>query len=188
MKKLAKNLSILAFSTILYADCTVDYSVMYVIAKNERHALKDVGYPYLISFNNQDDANKARKELNLNWLDKRTVDCGELSTCKSNLLNLNLIKITNLDLGAYQINQNFNNFENANEYFVLKKSYEKACDIVYRHYQETKKWDWQTIARYHSKTQKYNHIYAANLEEKYANLTQIKVKKESTNDKKNTDN
>lgn len=177
VKRLVKSLNALVLSSFLYADCSVDYPIMYVIAKNEKHANRNVGYPYLISFNSEKDASRARQELKLNWLDKRTVDCSDLETCKSNLLEINSMKITNLDLGAYQINQKSFNFEDADEYFVLKNSYENACDIVYSHYLETKKWDWQTIARYHSKTEKFNRIYAVNLEEKYTNLVTTQNKK-----------
>ncbi len=161
----------LFLSTLLYSDCLIDYSVMYVIAKNEKHSQRDVGYPYLISFNNKEDAGRARSELKLNWLDSRTVDCGGLLTCKSNLLSINAMRIKNLDLGAYQINQKSFNFRDADEFFVLKKSYENACSIVYLHYVETKKWNWQTIARYHSKTGSLNQAYAMNLEEKYSRLS-----------------
>ncbi|MFA6195347.1 MAG: hypothetical protein WC656_01730 [Sulfurimonas sp.] len=170
MNKLAKSFSILALSTSLFADCQVDYAIMYTIAKNERHANRNIGYPYLISFNSEKDANRARQELELNWLDKRTVDCGEAAACKSDLSDINAISITNLDLGAYQINQKSFNFEDADEYFVLKNSYENACGIVYAHYEETKEWTWRTIARYHSKTEKYNRIYAMNLAKNYSKM------------------
>lgn len=157
------------------AECLVDYSIMYVLAKNERHTSKDIGYPYLISFNNKEDALKAKNTLKLNWLDNRTVDCKSLENCQSNLSSINSMQITNLDLGGYQINQNSFNYSDKTEYFNLKKSYENACNIVYAHYLETDEWSWKTIARYHSKTPKLNKPYAMNLEKKYANLIQTQI-------------
>ena len=135
MKILFQSFSLVVLSALLYADCPIDYSVMYVLAGNEKHITKDIGYPYLISFNNTKDAEKARDKLALNWLDGRTVDCTDLTICKSNLKEINSLMVTNLDLGAFQINQDCFNFENTDQYFVLKKSYEKACNIVYSHYQ-----------------------------------------------------
>ncbi len=167
--------SVLFLSKSLLAECLVDYSVMYVLAKNERHTSKDIGYPYLISFNNQKDALKAKNTLELNWLDSRTVDCKSLENCQVKLSNINSMQITNLDLGGYQINQSSFSFSDKTEYFNLKKSYENACNIVYAHYLETNEWSWKTIARYHSKTPKLNKPYAMNLEKKYANLIQTQI-------------
>ena len=77
MKKHIAKFGMLFLTISLNADCLVDYSIMYVLAGNERHKTRNIGYPYLISFNNAGDAKKVRGELKLNWLDKRTVDCKE---------------------------------------------------------------------------------------------------------------
>jgi hypothetical protein len=152
--------------------CAVDYSVMFTIAQNERHPKKDIGYPYLISFNNKDDAIKAKNTLKLQseWLDARTIDCKSLSGCKSTLAEINNLFIGNLDLGAFQINQKAFNYSDSSEYFNLKKSYKNACAIVYQHYRDTGKWDWGTIARYHSKTPVYNQAYKRRLVSNYEKI------------------
>lgn len=174
MQKLVRIFSILALTTSLYAECRVDYAVMYLLANNERHMKRDIGFPYLISFNNDKDKEKAKKILNLNWLDNRTVDCINLDNCKKNLRSINELNIKNLDLGAFQINQRYFDYENLDDYFILKKSYNKACSIIYTHYQETKKWNWGTIARYHSKTKDYNRNYATQLKKRYISLLKLK--------------
>ena len=45
------NLVVVAKSNVYLYDCPVEYSVMNAIAKNERHPKREVGYPYIISFN-----------------------------------------------------------------------------------------------------------------------------------------
>ena len=177
MKVLVKSFSILALFSALNADCLVDYKIMYALADCENHKNRDIGYPYLISFNNKKDAIRVKKKLKLNWLDSRSVDCRNLSTCKRNLKDINSMKITNLDLGAYQINQDIFSYKDKDNYFVLKQSYKNACDIVYKHYRETKEWTWETIARYHSKTPKYNKIYADNLKKNYLKILKKQRKK-----------
>lgn len=172
MNKAVKSFSIiLLLASSLKAECLVDYSVMYLIANNEMHKERDVGYPYLISFNSPKDAQLAKESIkDLHWLDKRSVDCKSPSECKKNLESINLLGINNLDLGGYQINQKWYNYSDSSEYFNLKKSYENACNILYSHFEETGVWNWQTIARYHSKTPKYNTRYAERLRTLYQKL------------------
>jgi len=158
-------------ATFSNAECLIDYSVLYAVASCERHIKRDVGYPYLISFNNKSDVNKAKKNLTLNWMDNRTVDCKSRDNCKKKLKTLNDLNINNLDLGGYQICQRSFNYKDYDEYFTLKKSYQNACGIIYSHYKETKKWSWQTIARYHSKTPKLNRSYSECLKRKYQQYT-----------------
>ncbi|MBW6487553.1 hypothetical protein [Sulfurimonas sp.] len=172
MNKAAKSFSFsLLLASMLQAECLVDYSVMYLIAKNEMHEKRDIGYPYLISFNNPNDSKKAKEKISdLNWLDGRTVDCKGIDICENTLASINLLDIYNLDLGAYQINQKWYFFKDKNEYFNLEKSYNNACRIVYGHYEETGTWDWKTIARYHSKTPEHNKQYAERLKASYIKI------------------
>jgi len=164
------SLIILFASSLLLAECKVDYSVMYSIANCEKHGKREVGYPYLISFNSKKEAKKAKQVLKLNWLDSRSVDCLSLNKCKENLESLEKLGIKNLDLGAYQINKYWFDYKDYDEYFVLVKSYENACTKVYQNYKDTKVWSWETIARYHSKTPKFNKKYASCLQKKYSSL------------------
>jgi len=168
---------ILILASSLYANCKVDYSVLYAIASNERSLSRDIGYPYLISFNISKEAIKIKKTLpKLVWIDNRTIDCQTEDKCKKLLYKLNKMEIKNLDLGAFQINQNHFTYEDFSNYFNLKKSYQNACNIIYGHYKETGVWDWKTIARYHSKTPKINARYASRLQNKYIKITQRGIK------------
>lgn len=151
-------------------ECIVDYSVMYVVAQNERHSKRDIGYPYLISFNSQNDVAVAKKSAKLNWLDNRTVDCRSTEQCKEDLRKINSLSIENLDLGAFQINQRWFGYEDKEEYFNLRKSYKNACNILLEHYKQTGEWSWKTIARYHSKTQKHNNMYKDRLVNNFKNI------------------
>lgn len=154
----------------LSADCKVDYSIMYVIAQSEKHLNRDVGYPFLISFNDSKDAKKIKKTTSFDWLDTRTIDCHNQEQCEIELQIINQEKIANLDLGAYQINHRWFKYNDKSKYFNLKKSYEQACQIVYSHYSKDKEWNWERIARYHSKTSKYNKRYARVLQNNYSKL------------------
>jgi len=165
-------------STQLYSDCKVDYALMYTIATAERQKNKDIGYPYLISFNNRQDAKKAKKHIQLNWLNSRTVDCSNLDNCKRKLSLINNLGINNLDLGAFQHNQKWFNYKNKENYFVLINNYNKTKKILCDLYHENKRWDWNTIAKYHSRTPSLNKEYAKNLKKIYANLIKRKNKNE----------
>jgi len=178
MKTVAKIFSFLLLSTLLYSDCEVDYTLMYTIATAEKQIDKNIGYPYLISFNSHQDAKKAKKNITLNWLDSRTVDCSNLDNCKNKLSKINNLGINNLDLGAFQHNQIWFNYEDKENYFVLKKNYKKTKKILCDLYNEEKRWDWNTIAKYHSRTPSLNTNYANNLKKIYANLIKGKDKYE----------
>ena len=176
--KIALSFSVLLIATMLNAECKVNYLVMYTLATNERNLKRDVGYPYLISFNSQKERKKVVEKLNLEWIDNRTLDCKSLSECRDTLKTVNQMGITNLDLGGYQFHQNSYPFSDSDEYFDLKKSYKNACNKVYKHYLETRDWSWYTIARYHSKTPSFNKKYAQRLERNYNRI--IKQKKEKS--------
>lgn len=138
--------------------CKVDDRIMYAIAKVESHKSTPVGYPYLISINTRRDQIKARKDASLKkyFLDRRTLDCNTQTECIAVLKKLQSHEITNLDCGAFQINRQYWSLKDE-DYFDVKKSYLKACEIVMSY--NKSKWTWENIAKYHSKTKKYNDRY-----------------------------
>jgi hypothetical protein len=142
--------------------CSVDDRIMFAIASIEKHPTLPVGYPFIISINSRTDQQKARNILMLKkyFLDKRTLDCQSSRMCTKILHELKKRKIINLDCGAYQINYKFWNMEDG-DYFNLKKSYYKACEIVMKY--NKNKWSWKNIAKFHSKTVKYNNSYKKKL-------------------------
>lgn len=148
-------------SSFIFAnECSIDDKVMFAIAENERSKYKPIGYPYLISLNNSSDKDKLGESLKKYMLDGRTIDCKYSELCIKILDLLIKNKITNLDLGAYQINYIFYKIP-LNEYFDISKSYLKACKIVKKH---TKKdMSWKNIAKYHSGTPEFNKIYREKL-------------------------
>lgn len=149
----------------LYAQdevCTVDDRIMYSIASVERHKKTPIGYPYLISLNSKSDQKRVAKDKELKkfFLDKRTIDCQDTETCIAILDRLESNNIVNVDLGAFQLNYKYWKIPKSS-YFDIKKSYSKACSIVMSHNQN--EWTWENIAKYHSKTKKYNNIYKSTL-------------------------
>jgi len=138
--------------------CKVDDRIMYAIAKIERHKATPIGYPYLISINLKKDQKEMRNDASLKkyFLDRRTLDCKSQTECVAVLNKLKSHKITNLDCGAYQINSKYWSLEDK-DYFDIRKSYFKACEIVMSH--NKAKWTWENIAKYHSKTKRYNDRY-----------------------------
>ena len=139
--------------------CSVPPMVLETIAKVERHAKRAPGYPYIIAFNNMDDAKVVKQVLgNELFLDWRTIDCINSSICQK--LTSYIVKehkIHNMDLGAYQINYYYHKMP-IDYYFSFEKSYIKACKyletLISNH-----GYSWETIARYHSSTPQYNHAY-----------------------------
>ena len=139
--------------------CSVDKSIMEIIAFTEKHNKKEAGYEYLISFNNKRDGKLIKKQLGKDiFLDNRTIDCRNQKLCvqiTKYLVNKQHIK--NLDLGAYQINYKYHKMPFSN-YFSFKKSYLKACSIV-SNLIKKHGYSWRTIAMYHSATPRYNYAY-----------------------------
>lgn len=154
-------LSILLFPFLLFANsdkCNIDSSILKTIAQVERHQDKNVGYQYLISFNNGKDAKLAKKQIGKTiFLDSRTIDCKNKQLCTKITNYLINEKITNLDLGAFQINYKFHKMKIEN-YFSFQKSYLKACSYLTKLVKEYG-YTWRTIAMYHSATPKYNYNY-----------------------------
>lgn len=139
--------------------CSVPIEIIEVIAKVERHAKRPVGYQYIIAFNNQDEARRAKEKLgNELFLDWRTIDCKNQNLCTKILSYVSEeLKIDNMDLGSFQINYHHHKMP-MNDYFSFEKSYIKACD-----YLETLianyGYSWQTIAKYNHKNPKVNYAY-----------------------------
>ena len=150
--------------------CSIDKRIMYSIAQVEKHNKRVIGYQYLISFNNKNDAYMAKNIYPFLFLDDRTIDCENETQCSDILYNLQTYGIDNLDCGTFQINTKFWNMPYEN-YFNLEKSYKKACSIV--EFYTKKELNWKNIAKYHSGTKKHN--------EKYQELLYIALKKNLKN-------
>jgi hypothetical protein len=133
---------------------------MYEIATNERHPERDVGYPYLINFNNQKEMEKIPKEFigKFEKIDSRSIDCKQLETCIKIFQSLWVQGVSNLDLGAFSINPIFYKVKHPREYFDLKESYQKACSIL-EELEKKHGWSWETIGRYHSGRVSLNEAY-----------------------------
>lgn len=163
IKKLALIIFILFMKINLFGEqgnrisCGIDYSLMELIAKAERSSKREVGYPYLISFNKGIVYEKYIQHYKYQRLDSRSIDCMNIDNCVSILNSLISQRVTNIDLGAFQLNYNSHKIPQR-KYFHLESSYEKACsileDLVSRY-----GYSWETIARYHSSTDEYNRNY-----------------------------
>ena len=134
---------------------------MYSIAQVEKHPKRVLGYQYLISFNNKDDAILAASVYPYLFIDTRTMDCEDSYTCADILYNLQMYGINNLDCGTYQINAKYWQMDDFEDYFDLEKSFKRACEIV--QYHTKTKLSWTNIAKYHSGTPKYNEKYKQKL-------------------------
>jgi type VI protein secretion system component Hcp len=165
-----KLLILIILPILLSAEkCNIDTKVMYSILLNESYSKKTVGYQYLISFNNESDAKIARNsKLKRFFLNKRTIDCKNTQVCVNMLKQLKNAKITNLDLGPYQINFRHHKLE-LSHYFNLKQSYLYACsyvnDMIDKH-----GYNWYAIASYHSQTPYYNKRYKDKLIQNYKTI------------------
>lgn len=150
------------FYTYSYAvKCSIDKRIMYSIAQAEKHQKRVVGYQYLISFNNKEDALMARNIFPFLFIDTRTMDCKDSYTCADVLYSLYNYGINNLDCGTYQINTKYWAMDDFEDYFILEKSFKKACQIIEHH--TKKELSWTNIAKYHSGTPKYNERYKQRL-------------------------
>ncbi len=134
--------------------CPISYKVMYWIANTEKSLKRNVGYPYLISFNKKNNMNKISKKFKFIKLNNRTIDCLNQKNCINILRRLVKNKVFNLDLGAYQINYMYHKIKKINSYFSLKESYMQACNILNKLIKKYG-YNWKTIAKYHS----FNYLY-----------------------------
>lgn len=167
--RLSKKILFLLISMInLYSNtiktasnCTIDYSIMELYALNERSIHRDVGYPYLISFNSFVIPNELSNKYVFKKIDIRTIDCLNSDNCVKILKNLIKNKNHNIDLGAFQANYKWFKFP-LHEYFNLNTSYYNACmrvDELITKYGLS----WETLAYYHSFTEDRNKKYRESL-------------------------
>lgn len=150
-------------------ECEIGYRVLYAIAQVERHPKKEVGYPYLISFNKTSQTAILAKlkatmpQLRYKFLDKRTIDCLNIQNCILIFKELQKHSINNIDLGAFQINPIYHKYP-AENYFTLKSSLLIACKIV-TDLKNKYGWSWESLARYHSYERNNNYKYQGYLKQ-----------------------
>lgn len=149
--------------------CSVHNNIMKSILMEERHTIKNIGYEYLISFNNSCEATRYKDVYDNLFLDSRTIDCKNLNTCINILKNLLANGITNLDLGPYQLNYIHQKVPHESHYFSFIDSYYKACSYVEKNIKEFG-YTWYAIAAYHSKTPSLNDRYRKKLIAHYKKL------------------
>ncbi|PAF53838.1 hypothetical protein BKH42_03660 [Helicobacter sp. 13S00482-2] len=141
-------------------NCEVGYKVLYTIASVERHPKRDIGYPYLISFNKTSQMiylSKIKPKPKYKILDSRTIDCMDLRNCVFIYRELKKRAIKNLDLGAFQINPIYHKYKDM-DYFALKNSLLIACSIV-TNLKNKYGWSWKSLAKYHSHKKENNLKY-----------------------------
>lgn len=161
-------LLLVPIKTLASNECALDYSIMYLIAMNEKHPNREVGYPYLISFNEKGDVVTAKKNRIVGFIDNRSIDCESKEKCADIVEQLTKLKIENVDLGAFQINRYWHKIP-LKDYFDLKKSYQKGCSIASK-FIDSENITFKDIAKYHSLTKKYNNLYANNLKKNYTRV------------------
>jgi hypothetical protein len=156
--------------------CTVDKNIIYSILLNEGLTNR-AGYEYIISFNNKNEA-KAVKEIAAIkpfFINNRTIDCKNKELCSYILYQLSKAKITNLDLGAFQINYRVHNLKSLSDYFSINKSYKFACGYIERCIKQYGN-SWYSYACYHSRTPKYNKKYKEKLKINYEKVKELLAK------------
>ena len=147
-------------------ECKVSNDVLLLILNVEKHKNKEIGYPYLISFNNKGDSRILKKtSIGKYFIDSRTIDCKKDEICVDITKTLLEVGINNLDLGAFQINAMYHHLD-ISDYFDIKKSYKFACGIISNNIRKHG-FSLESIARYHSETKKYNIAYQKGLIKSY---------------------
>lgn len=159
-------------SSFIRAECGLNDDYLSIIQMNERNMGREIGYPYLISFNSKKEANVVRNSLDGYWIDDRTIDCEDRVTCKYILHSLEELNINNLDLGSFQLNKKYHKL-NEEDYFDNEKEKQVACTILESNFKKYG-YSWKTFANYHSKTKKHNKRYREKL---MVNLQILKKKK-----------
>ncbi|PAF46321.1 hypothetical protein BKH46_08010 [Helicobacter sp. 12S02634-8] len=156
---------ILGFNTLFSLDkCEIGYKVLYTIAQVERHPKREVGYPYIISFNRTQDIAKLSdlvSEGQYEKLDNRSIDCKNQKNCVLIYSKISQNQIPNVDLGAFQINPKYHQ-ASPEDYFSLQKSIAIACGIL-TEIKQKYGWSWESLAKYHSYEKKNNLKYQKHL-------------------------
>lgn len=148
-------------------ECIITYKMLYAIAKNEKHKHRDVGYPYLISFNNKSDIKKLQNADKKMMLDNRTMDCQNREYCTYVASYLIESGVKNMDVGPFQICYMYHkNKMSLDQFFSLKDSFEFAKKFSEQN-TRVHGCTWKALARYHSATPSHNNKYAKGLKNVY---------------------
>ena len=168
-------LSLFIITTFLVANENNKCIVPNILLKTIKITENELSYPYYIRTNSSNTMKKFNKIIE-NFEHKKTkdtmlIDCLNSTNCINIANRLIENKITNLDLGLFQIN--YNSFKYPmSSYFDKNLSYKNACKILEEKIKMNKgKWDWQVLASYHSMTPKYNKVYKEKLIKNYIKLT-----------------
>lgn len=150
--------------------CNIDYSIMRTIAKQEGSQYRNVGYPYIISFNKIEQIEEVRDLfINSEQLDKRHFDCKNEGECVRILAEFDKKGIHNIDVGAFSLNFIYSKDHiSYSDFFTLDQSYKRACSMLNNLIKQYG-YSWDTIAKYHSKTPKHKEKYLMHLIAKYKN-------------------
>ena len=152
--------------------CTIKKDIIYSVLLNEG-LKKRAGYEFIISFNNERDVKLIKKtELKKLFVDSRTIDCKNEKLCSYILYELTKAKITNLDLGAFQINYGLHNLSKLSDYFDIDKSYIFACNYIEKCVKQYGD-NFKAYACYHSRTPKFNEKYQKNLRINHAKVQKL---------------
>ncbi|RDU55068.1 hypothetical protein CQA49_00885 [Helicobacter sp. MIT 00-7814] len=144
-----------------FAECQIHDDVLFGIATIEGHPKRDLGYPYIISFNKKSDIYKLTEDDRWFSIDSRTIDCLDTDRCLAVYSEIRDLGIKDIDLGAFQINPRFWQY-NPEEYFDFEKSKQRACEILTK-IKDRHGWSWESIAKYHSKKKENNLAYQKRL-------------------------
>lgn len=138
-----------------------------LITENEKR------YPFYIRTNSDstlDIFNSiANKYPHRKTKDKMVINCLSKENCIAIAGALVENKVSNLDLGLFQINY-LNYPDRLNKYFNSELSYQKACSVVVDKINIKKRWDWDVFAGYHSFTKEFNDIYKKKLKDNFESL------------------
>lgn len=146
-----------------------------ILLKTIKITENETSYPYFIRTNETSTLKKFKNILNgfeyKKTDDNMLIDCINIQNCINISKSLIKNKITNLDLGLFQINYNSFKYPLDN-YFDKNISYKNACSIIKEKIKLNKgKWNWVVLASYHSMTPKYNKIYKKKLINNYIKLS-----------------
>lgn len=148
--------------------CPVPHNLIEAIKLTENAE----AYPYYIRTNDK-NLNKFYSVVGTNKYKKTSdpmlINCLNEFNCVYITYNLINNGITNIDLGLFQIN--YNSYpRNIFHYFNEEQAYMNACGVVVDKIRNTRKWNWETLANYHSATPSLNLIYKNKLIQNYTFL------------------